>query len=150
MKDANFHLYTDLSGSLIQGVISHRIDIPIAASTCCPGFQWSTSKLNVWSTFCRILMVEVVNKNTNCFNRQRLRHGISQQLPSHDSIRHDDQCYWSGEEYGIDPASRGNQVKWLLNVMKVCLVKTPTATAMYSLLTHSHFNKAQLQVSRLY
>lgn len=147
------HLYTDLSGSLIQGIISHHIDIPITAVTCCPCFQWSPSKLSVWSrpVFCCILMEWAVNKNAHCFNWQCLRQGIRRRLPSHDAICYANQCYRSGEEYGIDPASRGKPSEMAVECNESLPgANSKTGTAIYWLLTHSHFNKAQLQVSLLY
>lgn len=67
-------------------------------------------------------MKQVVNKNTHRFNWQRLRRDISQLLLSHDGVGYADQSHRSGEEYGIDRPCE--EVKRLLNVMKVCLVKS--------------------------
>lgn len=67
-------------------------------------------------------MKQVVNKNTHRFNWQRLGRDISQLLLSHDGVGYADQSHRSGEEYGIDRPCE--EVKWLLNVMKVCLVKS--------------------------
>lgn len=57
MKDASFHLSTDLSSSLIKGVLSHHIDTPITAVTA----------EHMECTFILLCLELVVNKNCSLF-----------------------------------------------------------------------------------